>query len=361
MERYTIPQRVLIVKTFYLNNESIVATIRNLRRDFGRNNVPSVNTIRQLVRKFEQTGEVKDLPRSGRFRTVRTPENIERVRESVVERPETSTRHRSQELGIRRTSLGTILHKDLHLRPYKIQLTQELQPRDHESRRQYSHAILQLNTQNNDFYRQMIMSDEAHFDMNGFVNKQNCRIWALENPRVIHQRPLHPRRVTVWCGVWYRGVIGPYFFEDNAGNSLTVTGERYREMLQNFLAPQIQQFNLQNMWFQQDGATCHTARETMNLLRTLFPGRLISRFGDVSWPPRSPDLTAPDFFLWGFLKNKVYANKPNTVDQLKNNITEAIENIPPETYQKVMENVVKRAQVCAASRGGHLSDIIFHT
>ena len=115
------------------------------------------------------------------------------------------------------------------------------------------------------------------------------------------------------------------------------------------------------MWFQQDGATCHTARETMNLLQTMFPGRLISRFGDIIWPPRSPDLTAPDFFLWGFLKNKVYANKPNTVEQLKNNIREAMQNIPPETYQKVMENVIKRAQVCAASRGGHLSDIIFHT
>ncbi|CAH1955700.1 unnamed protein product [Acanthoscelides obtectus] len=122
--------------------------LQKLNYLLGRNNVPSVNTIHHLELKFEQAGEVKDLPRSSRARTVRTPETIEAVRESVVERPETSTRHRSQELGI---PLCTLLKKDLYLRPYKIQLTQELQPSDHERRRQYRHAILHLNTQNNDF------------------------------------------------------------------------------------------------------------------------------------------------------------------------------------------------------------------
>lgn len=69
---------------------------------------------------------------------------------------------------------------------------------------------------------------------------------------------------------------------------------------------------------------------------------------------RSPDLCE-------FLKEKVYTNRSNTVEQLKNNIREVIQNIPPETHQKVMENAIKRTQVCAASRGGHFSDIIFHT
>ena len=83
------------------------------------------------------------------------------------------------------------------------------------------------------------------------------------------------------CGVWCGGVIGPYFFEDAAGNSVTVNGGYYREMMQNFLARQIQQLNLHSMWFQREGATCHTARKTIFLLRTMFPERLISRFIDV--------------------------------------------------------------------------------
>ena len=72
------------------------------------------------------------------------------------------------------------------------------------------------------------------------------------------------------------------------------------------------------MWFQQDGATTHTANTTMKLLNKFFPDKVISKNGDVSYPPRSPDLTAPDltapdFFLWGYLKSSVYANQPQTL------------------------------------------------
>ena len=47
----------------------------------------------------------------------------------------------------------------------------------------------------------IIFSDGAHFHLSGFVNKQNCRIWANDNPRVIVEKPMHPQRVTVWCGL----------------------------------------------------------------------------------------------------------------------------------------------------------------
>ena len=63
-------------------------------------------------------------------------------------------------------------------------------------------------------------------------------------------------------------------------------------MLEHFLWLAIE--NRVGMWFQQDGATAHTARESMQLLRQRFNRRIISRFGDVNWPSRSPDLTSPD-------------------------------------------------------------------
>ena len=79
------------------------------------------------------------------------------------------------------------------------------------------------------------------------------------------------------------------------------------------------------------------------------------------WPPRSLDLDKGFRFLsMGFLRGKVYANKPNLEEQLKNHIQQAIQNIPLETHQKGMENVIKRAQVCEALRGGKLSNNIFH-
>ena len=102
-----------------------------------------------------------------------------------------------------------------------------------------------------------------------------------------------------------------------------MAGEKYRSMMRNFMIPEIERQGLvQDFWFQQDGATSHTARETMALLRELFPGRLISRFGDVPWPPRSPDLTPADFFLWGYVKSKVYITKPRNKSELKTRITQ---------------------------------------
>jgi hypothetical protein len=64
--------------------------------------------------------------------------------------------------------------------------------------------------------------------------------------------------------------------------------------------------------FQQDGATAHTARAAMAVVRVILPDRLISR-----WPPRSPDLSMCDFFLWGYLKPRAYEGKPRTLEELK--------------------------------------------
>ena len=68
---------------------------------------------------------------------------------------------------------------------------------------------------------------------------------------------MHPEKVTVWCGLWAGGIIGPYFFKDDAIRNVTVNGERYREMISNFLLPKMQELDLHDMWFQQDGATQH--------------------------------------------------------------------------------------------------------
>ncbi|GFW35862.1 transposable element Tc3 transposase [Trichonephila clavipes] len=71
-------------------------------------------------------------------------------------------------------------------------------------------------------------------------------------------------------------------------------------MITNFLIPELNNHDVQELWFQQDGATCHTARATIDLLKDTFGDRLISRFGPVNWPPRSCDLTPLDYFLWGY-------------------------------------------------------------
>lgn len=104
-----------------------------------------------------------------------------------------------------------ILKKDLGLKAYKIQLVQELKPPDLRLRREFGGwALEQLDTDPL-FYRKILFSDEAHFWLNGYVNKQNCRIRGDEQPEEVQELPLHPEKCTVWCGLWAGGLIGPYF------------------------------------------------------------------------------------------------------------------------------------------------------
>ena len=64
----------------------------------------------------------------------------------------------------------------------------------------------------------------------------------------------------------------------------------------------------------------HTAEVNLGILRPVFEDRIISRRADVVWPPRSWDLTLLDYYLWGAVKDKCYADKPETIDALKDNI-----------------------------------------
>ncbi|GFV62155.1 transposase [Trichonephila clavipes] len=185
-----------------------------------------------------------------------------------------------------------------------------------------------------DFHKRILFSDEAHFWLNGYVNKQNCRIWSEANPQVYVETPLHPEK-------------------------LTVNGDRYRAMITNFFIPELNNHDVQELWFQQDGATCHTARATIDLLKDSFGDRLISRFGPVNWPPRSCYLTPLDYFLWGYVKSLVYADKPQTLDHLEDNIRRVIADIWPQMLEKVIEHWTSRLDYIRASRGSPMSEIIF--
>ena len=87
-------------------------------------------------------------------------------------------------------------------------------------------------------------------------------------------------------------------------------------MLNEFLFTKIEEEDIGNIWFQQDGATCHTAEATVDVLRLVFENHIISRRADVVWPPRSCDLTRLD-----------YMYKPEAIDALRDNIREAIGEI----------------------------------
>jgi hypothetical protein len=176
---------------------------------------------------------------------------------------------------------------------------QRLRQGDFAQQRQFCETLLDILHEDT-----VIMSDEAHFQLDGTVNKQNCRYWAPENSQQLHQRPLHSSKVTVWCGVAKFAIVGPYFFEED-NTSTTVTSARYVEMINSFLLTELhrRRVNMQQIWFQQDGVTAHT-RALMQVVRDVFPQHVISRFGNIHWPPRSPDLSACDHSFVGLSQIK---------------------------------------------------------
>ncbi|GFW26482.1 DUF4817 domain-containing protein [Trichonephila clavipes] len=206
-----------------------------------------------------------------------------------------------------------------------------------------------------DVHKRILFSDEAHFWLNGYVNEQNCRIWSEANLQVYVETPLHPEKLTVWCALW----AGAILFKNDEGHNVTVNGDRYRAMITNFFIPELNNHDVQELWFQQDGAACHTARATIDLLKDTFGDRLISRFGPVNWPPRFCDLTPLDYFLWGYVKSLVYADKPQTLDHLEDNIRRVIADIRPQMLEKVIENWTSRLDYIRASRGSPMPEIIF--
>ena len=123
---------------------------------------------------------------------------------------------------------------------------------------------------------------------------------------MLNEKPLHCQKIGVWCAVSRRRRVGPIFFET------TVNSVVYQDIITHFIA--LLEHDERERWLHQDGATCHSSNETMHFLREFFGERIISK---GLWPPRSPDLSFPDFFLWGYLQGKVYKNTPHTLEELK--------------------------------------------
>jgi hypothetical protein len=105
---------------------------------------------------------------------------------------------------------------------------------------------------------------------------KNWKLRALLETRAILQQAHYLEKVNVWCGFWSGGVIGPFFLEDDREKALSTNGERYRDMIENFLWSKLEPLDVDQMWFQQDGSTSHTAGVTIELLRTKFRGRVVS-------------------------------------------------------------------------------------
>ncbi len=97
------------------------------------------------------------------------------------------------------------------------------------------------------------------------------------------------------------------------------------------------------------------SEQTMEFLHEFFNDRFVSV---GLWPPKSPDVTPLDFFLWGHLKNKIFATHPATIEELKRCITTEIQNIPQKMLQKVFQNMMCCIIMCKNLDGEHFQHML---
>ena len=221
--------------------ESVRQTQRLFNRKYGINLAPTRRTIYAIHCKFMKTGSLVDAQRSGRPRSGRSEENIWVLEEVYALSQGKSKRRAAVELEISRSSIQRMLCRDIKAFLYKLQTVHKLEEEDNDRRVEMCETL--LNHYENDPYilDNIWFSDEAIFHLSGRVNRHNTRIWETENLKVIEEKERDSPKLVVWCAISGKGIIGPYFFRDDARRTTTVTGENYLEMLQKFFSPRAEE------------------------------------------------------------------------------------------------------------------------
>ncbi|GBM33404.1 hypothetical protein AVEN_187204-1 [Araneus ventricosus] len=231
---YSIEQRVFLVLEYHRLERSPTVTRRSFQKPF---NVPKgldAKTISKLFAKFERTGSVDDnrVENVGPRQIEVTPENVEKVSGIVQQNPRNNIRRIASETGLKRSTKQKRLRNSLRMIPNKIQNHQAIPIKAVRQRFDFAHEILSM-TDNEGFDVGCIwFTDESHFHLNGFVNKQNWRFLGSENPHLCEEKPLHSPKVTAWVAVCSRGIIGPFFMRE------TISSESYITILEQFVSTQ---------------------------------------------------------------------------------------------------------------------------
>lgn len=281
----------------------------------------------------------------------------EEVLNLVEEDPSTSTRKISRQVGVSNRIVWRTLREN-QLYPFHVQRVQALQPEDHPLRLQFCRWFLRKHIEIPNFSSIVLATDEATFTRNGISNCHNSHIWAVENPRAVRRNHFQYRfSINVWAGLVNGQLIGPFVLPNR------LTGNDYLLFLQNYLQELLEEVPLnvrRQMWFLQDGAPPHFNHVVRQHLNNVFENKWIGRGGPVPWPPRSPDLTPLDFFLWGLMKTMVYTNEILDLEDLRNRVEAAATTIRQHGLglASYADSWVRRARLCVQQQGDNFEQLL---
>lgn len=359
---YTDEEKTDMLTVFIQSHQNSVLAAEQYRRLYPHRAQPFRTYFRKLEAHLKRFGSFKK-PRQPRRLTATDEDNAINVLAQIEVYPRTSLRQ-IERLGISlKTSAQRILKK-YRYHPYKPKRVQRLHNEDNQRRLTYARRMLDEHID----LSHVIWSDECTFSNQGAPNRQNYRCWALTNPHgIVETNDQYKYSVNVWCGLVNNHLLGPYIFDENMTGGLYLHFLRYRlpELIRN-LPPHI---NRDRLIFHQDGHPAHGTRLVKQRLGRMFGDRviLVDRHADAEetpfplWPARSPDETPLDFYLWGYLKDKIYVNMPPNAEAMKQRIREECAGIPAEQILRACTDGVKeRLRLTVEKGGGHIEPFLKH-
>jgi len=353
---YTVQERVQLIKWYYGGN-SVAGTRDLFAAMFPERPVPSRSTIQRTIMNFESCGSVSKR-KNVQGGDNGEPADLELLICAAVENNNSlSSRQIADMFGVSHTNVQKLLHKN-NYRAFKVSTSQILLEDDYFRRLEFCENMLNRIHQYPEFLSNVLFCDESTFHLNRSHNKSIVRYWSRKNLRVnIPTRTQFQQKLNVWTGVIGDVIIGPFFINGN------LNSRKYLTLLREQIIPAIgrQGIDIESVWLLHDGCPAHGTNEVTNYLNAIFPNRIIGNRGTIRWPPRSPDLTLLDFFLWPYLKNQIYGHRHircENLDELRHRIIELCADINPNTLTKVRQNFYDRLSYCTAEQGGLFEHLI---
>ena len=377
--QYTREQRIhLLEQKMSKTSHKIIKDSFKKRFPFsGRS--PSKMTVWKQHKKFKEKGTVlnQNKGNSGRKVTVLTDNNLASIRNLISE--EKNLPSRQSRSSCRRNNLPFPISKSsfnrgvklLGFHPYKLHRRHVLKPGDKVKRVNMVNHVLAKVEENPNWIKNLWMSDEAVFSLNGNVNTKNVICYSEKRSGRPEDFTIdtskHADSVMPWACVAGDGrKLELKFFEpemvDGERVSGTLNGPRYYKLLRYHAIPQIKALNhgtLADQVWQQDGARPHWSEQNLAYLQGQFGTNTLAlgaaRWGGGEWSPHSPDLSVLDFCLWGVLKYHVYQHPmPTTKAALKEKIVSVWDrDITPELISKSYKGFITRCRKVLEKNGGH--------
>ena len=314
-----------------------------------------LRNVGYLLKKIDETGDVKRREGSGRPKSSRTENNINAVKELISSQEDKSGTHAtpneiSKMIDIPRTSIRRIIAEDLKLQPFK-----KIDTRTKEKRIERCPNLLRVFTKQ--VLETAFFSDEKIFKVIQLLNVQNDRTYApsaynkstIENKRLYVERSGFPTSLMVSVAVSKVGKSSIFIVEPGA----KVNDAYYREKLLALMIPEMDRLTgYQPYVFMQDGARSHTANE---MVRFLNRQRYLTLLQPNMWPPNSPDLNPVDCCVCSALERNVYRGRrfENTIE-LKEAILQEWEALSQAVINNAIDWFRSRVRLVIAENGQHI-------